>query len=435
MVFGNSSSTASTAFADAFHVADALKSAGFSDVALHRDQSGADLGAVLDDSLGSANVMIYFAGDAAGTAIMGVDGTTTDIESYLDRLAKAGTSQVVLLFEICFAGTRVSDLTLPDTSRMDVFAVTSGDCTDARITDLIVNRAGASTLQQVLSDAVILADSGAQITLAEAVPQQMITNVDMGGVEFPTRISNDVVSILPMAAPVTIQPAGFDHTVVSSTQQVNIQPSGQTQVILPAPTTPQPAAFPQPAGLPEPSIIVGIIAGQNNFDTVDPNPPDILASEISYDDLEARRAFRDQNPALFESLVVSGAFDPATPELAIALQTELARMNCYRSRIDGDWGNISRQAVDRYFARANGTAVSRDANAELFRQVILQDGIRCPTPVVAQPSRATTRSPSSGQTRQPQVQPRQPTRQPQPQTAPSGGGGLGDVNLGGVFRG
>ena len=27
------------------------------------------------------------------------------------------------------------------------------------------------------------------------------------------------------------------------------------------------------------------------------------------------------------------------------LQTELARMNCYRSRIDGDWGPGSRRSV------------------------------------------------------------------------------------------
>lgn len=437
LVIGNPSAAAPSAFADSFHIADTLASAGLRGVDLHRDQTGDDLAGLLDTRLGSANVLIYYAGDlqqnSAGTALIGTDGDAAraGLTPYMQRLANSGTQRVALLIEDCFAGAKTGDVTLPQTFGMDVFVASTGDCTQPRLTDLIVERTGETTLQDILATVTITANDVPDIALAAPRTPQVIASAD-NGIDVVDRTRQDVISIIPMATTrvaSTAQPVGFAQTIAPSVGQTG----PGTSIILPAPPVAQQAALTQQNGFPEPSIIVGIIAGQDGFDRVNPDLPQIGTSEIAYDDVDARRGLRDQDPELFVTLVAGGAFDPPTADMARALQTELSRMNCYRARIDGDWGNQSRGAVDRYFAQAGGSPTSREAVADLFRQVILTDDVRCPTPVVAQPRPAASPSPSNNNVRTPQTQPTAPTPAPAP-AAPSGGG-LGDVNLGGVFRG
>lgn len=186
------------------------------------------------------------------------------------------------------------------------------------------------------------------------------------------------------------------------------------------PLTGDRAARPTGAGLPEPSIIVG---ERPREDGVTP-PTDSLAGSALGTSVEERRRIRDEDPQAFASLLDSGAFDPPDDQIARALQTELQRMNCYTGRIDGDWGNGSRQAVDRYFQQAGGTAVTREAGVDLFRQIALRDDLRCPDvavqPVLRNPPAASARQPAatrSNPTRQPAPQ-RQPVQQRQPAASP-----------------
>lgn len=174
-------------------------------------------------------------------------------------------------------------------------------------------------------------------------------------------------------------------------------------------------ARPLQSGLPEPSIIVGIRQRDEEAET-EADPLLGTALGTSY---EERRRIRDEDAALFASLLESGAFDPPSGQVAGAIQTELQRMNCYRGGIDGIWGNGSRGAVDRYFQQVNATPVTREAEIPLFRQIALRDDVRCPDPVAQpvarNPQPSTVRPVVNAQPARPQVT--QPAR-PAPTAAP-----------------
>jgi hypothetical protein len=81
-------------------------------------------------------------------------------------------------------------------------------------------------------------------------------------------------------------------------------------------------------------------------------------------------------------------------DLPRAVQTELARVGCYRAGVDGIWGNGSRGALQRYID-ANGSAVSGlEPTAEVWRELRAVTGEVCaapapraaPTPRAAQPT-------------------------------------------------
>jgi hypothetical protein len=152
-------------------------------------------------------------------------------------------------------------------------------------------------------------------------------------------------------------------------------------------------------GLPAPSILVGFVTEESDLAL----EPEIIAPAIvdapiaglglSYDDLDARNEMRTADPDIFASLVESGAFDPPDTELARAIQTELARMNCYRSTIDGLWGPGSRRSVAGYYEQVGGTTPSQDPDVRIFRAIITSEDVRCPDPApraVAQPTRRAT---------------------------------------------
>tara|TARA_R110002072_G_scaffold102202_2_gene224904 strand:- start:599 stop:1372 length:774 start_codon:yes stop_codon:yes gene_type:complete len=148
------------------------------------------------------------------------------------------------------------------------------------------------------------------------------------------------------------------------------------------------------AGLPRPSIILGRVeVGQEAAFGIESLLP-ATVEQIGFDhtNLEARIALRESNPALFQQLVEQGHVDPPQGQLNEVLQTELARMNCYRSGIDGAWGPGSRRSVGAYFDEISGVDWSDpEPSMNLFRTIILREDVACPTPVVAAP-RATTRT-------------------------------------------
>ncbi len=164
-------------------------------------------------------------------------------------------------------------------------------------------------------------------------------------------------------------------------------------------------SVPGTGGLPQPSIILGEIAPTlAGFEVP-------AAETLDYTDLAARRALRGSDPAAFENAVSNGAYDPPQPELARAMQTELSRMNCYTGGIDGQWGNGSRTAVQRYYQTLNVAAPSLDPAQDVFRQFILKDDVSCPAPVQASAPRATNNAAT------PQRQPRTTTAAPKPAAA------------------
>ncbi|SIS57302.1 hypothetical protein [Paracoccus saliphilus] len=161
-----------------------------------------------------------------------------------------------------------------------------------------------------------------------------------------------------------------------------------------------PIATRRPGG-PEPSIIVGDLA--------------VLVAADARGPLglphQAREAIRQRDPAMFNRLLSRGAFDPEEAQMVAGIQTELARMNCYKGGIDGDWGSGSASALRRYFEALGSAQAAAEPEIGLYRTIIRNEAVQCPDvqPVArAAPTRSSgggargtrstpTRTGSSGQ--------------------------------------
>lgn len=445
VVIGNPSTNAPSAFGDSFHVAEALKENGLTDVSLRRELGADAMAAALDGLAGQSHVLLYFAGpigpDASGGILMGQGGgdRRAALGPFLERLAQSGTREVILLIEDCAGGRGMAGrLKAPNIAGdLSVFMAASagpeGTCSQGadRLTDRLVQQKDDASLQETLA--------GLWVGLDKAEPLQLAASTTSAPAQ-DNIIQDDIVVLAPSTAPVATAQA------FSATEAVQVRDASliddSTVLFVPPPRS-QVAAVPVAAGRPQPSIIVGIIEPTNaSFSQVDDTPGDVSANEITYDNFEARQALKGQDPELFKTLVEDGAFDPPDVELARVIQTELQRMGCYTSSVDGIWGNGSRRSVDRFFAEIEGQdPTTRDPSVELFRQVILQDEIECTAPVAAaastrQTTTTRTRQPRTNNTRTPRTSrpattPRQPTPQP---SRPSGGGGnIGGLG-GGIFR-
>lgn len=141
------------------------------------------------------------------------------------------------------------------------------------------------------------------------------------------------------------------------------------------------------AGLPQPSIIVGERALRAD-DVAPALLPPRDAMGVSH---ELRATLRREDASAFADLLEQGAFDPDADRMAAAIQTELLRMSCYASTVDGLWGRGSVTAVERYFAAANQRAPSTRPEVGLYRAIISGPDLTCPPPVAAS-SAAQTRS-------------------------------------------
>ncbi len=111
----------------------------------------------------------------------------------------------------------------------------------------------------------------------------------------------------------------------------------------------------------------------------------ILGREILPDSDENRTLLEAIDPDLVREL------DPNAPqapelsgkELASAVQTELARLGCYRLRIDGDWGKGSRTAAGRYFLNKKIVPDDLEPSVALLRQLRTESQVQCKNVVVA----------------------------------------------------
>ncbi|MEX0308728.1 MAG: hypothetical protein AB3N17_00635 [Tateyamaria sp.] len=197
-----------------------------------------------------------------------------------------------------------------------------------------------------------------------------------------------------------------------------------------------PVAVRQLDTLPQPSIILGRIApGQEEEFGIERLLPETVA-QVIFDlaDLDARNALRADNPELFAQLISEGHLDPEADQLNRTLQVELQRMNCYRSGIDGAWGPGSRRSVASYFEQlANVSWPDQQPTNELFRAILLNGDVACPTPVAAPrpaaTNRTTTRTTTTTTTRtqRPAAAAPAPAAKPQTQSKPTlsiGGSGV-----------
>ncbi len=331
-----------------------------------------------------------------GVACTNLDQSLTEV--MLERLLIPG-----LDLATSFEGTNVA--TMSTLSAPFIFRnVESGirlTADDYRMLDSLSPQAQAQMLAswEAAGIAVDREGSGQQATIPQIVTTETVVLTS------PVR---PVATGGATLAPVT-------NAVSRVQQSASLAPRNPTPVQVSTNTT---RAVPGAGGLPRPSIIVGLIEPTEvAFPTVTEPTGPVSGSTIEYTDIAGRRALRDDNPELFATLVDGGAFDPPAAELVVALQTELQRMNCYNSGIDGAWGPGSRAAVGRYYEQLEAASPSQDADVSIFRQIMIRDDVSCPAQAVARPTATqTTRTtqPRTQQRTQPAQTQQQPTQQQQP---------------------
>jgi hypothetical protein len=72
------------------------------------------------------------------------------------------------------------------------------------------------------------------------------------------------------------------------------------------------------------------------------------------------------------------------------VQTELARVGCYRQTVDGVWGGGSRKALSDYFSRTKQNGTSLEPSVDLLSDLFLRSGRVCKQPVAAKPVKTAT---------------------------------------------
>ncbi|MGH1369538.1 MAG: peptidoglycan-binding domain-containing protein [Maritimibacter sp.] len=397
LVIGQPGRGAEGAFAASFHASNSLTNAGFAAVTMLRDKDVATTRAAISSLSGAPDVLIYYAGPTkdSGRAIA-PRGGSLNLQTLLNGLAAGGARQIALLIEDCPSphadAQNMADVTAPEGVYLLVAASAgpNGSCPDvgARLTDHLGG--AGDTLAGQLSTFWTQGALREPLTMAASSAPVLITPASANtGESAPRVIANDVVAIAPITTPIRPTKA---LEPIRAAQPAARAGAGEAVVIFAPPANSQLAAEPTAQGLPEPSIIVGIIEGATEFDRA-PDESAVNSNELSYDNLEARNALKDQDPDLFASLVEGGAFDPPPAQMARALQTELSRMGCYTAAIDGDWGRGSRAAVQRYFDELEDVVpASLEPVAALFRQLILGDEVECaaPAPVAQTAARNTS---------------------------------------------
>ena len=172
-----------------------------------------------------------------------------------------------------------------------------------------------------------------------------------------------VITALPAGTSLTGAPAAVIRASEAPAPQV-------TQAAETAPATPRavPVSMARRPGQPEPAIIVGELAsllGASN------RGPMGLPREV-------RDRIRQIDIAFFEMMLNEGRFDPEGNQYAAAIQTELSQMNCYNGSVDGNWGNGSLAALQRYFSTLGQAQAGTVPGPELYRRIVTNETVRCP---------------------------------------------------------
>ena len=143
-------------------------------------------------------------------------------------------------------------------------------------------------------------------------------------------------------------------------------------------------------------MIVGEIGSESDL----PAPgDDATASGFSGMARAARLELRAADPAEFDALVDSGAFDPAPAGLVPALQSELREARCYDGAIDGQWGPGSQAAVRVFFRERGAPPPETGPGLALYHALLAGEAVRCPAPAVARATAPATARPAGGAAR------------------------------------
>ena len=403
---------------DAFAVSEALFGLGYNVARLENPAPERIEAALQELATVTGPVVIYYAGRMQADDLLTVSGGPLALD---DALTQAGDRDATMVFlDNCQTGDAASEIaaqsedtpTLPP--REGLFLVRSPDpCPEGpALTDLLLERLeipGLDTsamfadtdmvVQSTLTAPQVFrrADTGMRLTaedyrmldtLSPEAQAQMLALWAEAGIAIDRADAPTPQATVQRSAPretvVLTQPV---RPVTGGATLVPVKPAANRvrDAVSLTPRTPVPtqvsAARPVPGagGLPQPSIIVGLIAPTNaSFATATETPGPVAGSIIAFDDIAGRRALRDSDPETFGSLLQAGAFDPPPGEIVVALQTELTRMSCYTSTIDGQWGPGSRAAVGRYYEQIGGAAPSQDPDVSIFRQIVLRDDVTCP---------------------------------------------------------
>lgn len=173
-----------------------------------------------------------------------------------------------------------------------------------------------------------------------------------------------------------------------------------------------------------------------------PAPP-AVGTQVASLSPQGMEGARETVVSGLETLIVGAAVSGQTDEqkateLARGVQTELRRLGCYRSTIDGDWGSGSQRALADYYRNTKQEAAGTGPSVELLGDLFLRSGRICKQPVIvkkvatAEPrvKRATSRASSqetTGRAKGGNKVSRKPTRAAPPPPDISGGIGIGGV--------
>jgi hypothetical protein len=85
------------------------------------------------------------------------------------------------------------------------------------------------------------------------------------------------------------------------------------------------------------------------------------------------------------SPVVQPSISP--PSHALEVQTELARLGCYRSKVDGLWGAYSARALLRYYANKKIAPSVLEPTSEMLTMLRSDDVVVCKRTITKKPKR------------------------------------------------
>ncbi|WP_128910844.1 hypothetical protein [Tropicibacter alexandrii] len=410
-----------TGFGDAFHATQMLDRGGLDGILTLRDGTRPEVERAIAALGRVENALIYYAGALNGDGMRFDGGDDLRFSDVLAALSIGDTRRVALLVENC-TGPGANGFATPQVPRGMALQVLASagpgracPADGMRLSDRMQRLAARPDLSGGLSTLMAGIWQGGTARDLFELPGRVQEDWIIIEPDPVARVADDIVSLVPIidtaAQDEQLVPAGFARPAPSPTPS-----RAEDFVVFAAPPQSQLAALPLSQDLPAPSIIVGLIGGVTEV-AYAPEPESAPADadgdpiNIAYDNLAARKALRDQNRELFVSLLDSGAFDPPEEALKVALQRELKAMNCYRMSIDGDWGPGSQRSVREYYTELGQDAPSvLDATIALFRDIVRNDTVECPTPVAA-PRPAVNRQPSRSAAA--------PVRRTQPAPAPA----------------
>ncbi|EBA05754.1 hypothetical protein [Sagittula stellata] len=444
---------------DALHAGEALKKGGVPLLDVIRDMPRARLTDTLA-VMGDVPRLVFFYSGRMPSGSLAMQDGAMPLDTILQSAAGAGTQEMILMLENCSDESPIpSRITVPDAPDGMALMVVASAGPGARCEpgerlsdalramseeqsltgDLLARLDGMFTVGSVPSP-VVMTGAGPQDSgdsLVELLPEDVILlpaldgDFSLGGGESGFEETIGVDEVIEIVLPARVPDIPDMPEIVEDNSPV---------ITFAALPTAQIAALPIVAGLPDPSILVGLIEGVTDASLeVDPQPDAPSTALASFFDdnaeiatsLATLRNMRQNDPEMYSSLLATGAFDPQDDRvLAKVIQSELSRMNCYRGRVDGQYGRRSREGSSSYFdeLKKKGLAALDDpaATVDLFRLILGNDDIRCPDPVVARPrtnnparQQNATRQTQSSPVRQQPAQTVQRNQPVQQQSTPS----------------